>query len=121
MPAREESDIISVRLPKSMIEALDRAVELGVAKNRNSLIKEALEEYLKTLSFAISIRVEVKKNAESLIDEYALLGKALSSALNHNIGTNYLKMSEKVGAIMQEHPLEEVEEYGKLLESILKE
>lgn len=121
MPPREETEVISIRLPKSMIEAIDRAVDLGIAKTRNDLIKESLEEYLKTLSFAISLRVTAKKNAKSIIDEYAFLGRALANAVSRGIGSNYMKMSEKVGVVMQDKPLEEVEEYGKFLESITKE
>lgn len=47
--AREDLSV-RIRMSKEMIEALDIAVELGVAMNRSDLIRAAVSEKLERLS-----------------------------------------------------------------------
>lgn len=43
----------TIDLPKGLIAEINKVLKLGVAKSRNALIVEALEEYLKQLENAL--------------------------------------------------------------------
>jgi len=45
----EKTEYVAVRLPKNLLQKMDRAVEEGIAKSRSDLIRKALVLYLSSL------------------------------------------------------------------------
>jgi len=114
MPEDPKFVRMTVRVPRELSEAMDRAVEVGFFKSKNQLMVEAAKDLLRSLSLAISVQVKAKKKSRGRpLDYYRFLGEELQEILNKGFGEQYLALTERVGLVMSKYPLDVVEKLGE--------
>jgi len=63
MPKKRTDTIpMQIRLPKAMLEGIDRAIEIGQGSNRTDIIRTAIANYLRDLSITTEMKERKPKH-----------------------------------------------------------